>query len=97
MSSQSAVLPNNDASAYLLVSRDASDITRQRKEFLIYNEKKSDTTITPGKSSLKSKGNAQIAWIPQGNQFRLSYLYGKSKCLPAGGGVFNLDGPLYKS
>ena len=106
MSSQSAIGPSDYAS----VTRDASDITRQRKEFLIYNEKKAGTTITPGKSSLLTSrsgttpagvnhipaGNAGIAWIPYSNQFRLSYLFGRYNCpgVCQTGGAFNLNGPL---
>jgi hypothetical protein len=112
MSSQSSTTVSTD---YQTVTRDASDVTRQRKEFLIYNEKKSGTRIVPGGASLVSgrpgvtpagvnhlpAGNAELLWIPQGNQYRLSYLFGKMETLsvagtPAGG-AFNLDGPIKHS
>ena len=106
MSSQSAST-NSD---YGSVTRDASDITRQRKEFLIYNEKKAGSLIIKGKSSLLTSrsgttpagvnhipaGNAGIAWIPYSNQFRLSYLFGRYNCpeVCQTGRAFNLNGPL---
>jgi len=88
-------------------TRDASDVTRKLKERLIYNEKMAGTTITPGSASLVTgrpgvtpagvnhlpAGNAEIAWIPLSNQYRLSYLFGKLNCLTGVGGAFNLNGP----
>lgn len=54
--------------------RDASDLTRQIREQIIYNENKASSTIQPGDSEHK--------WQMFGNQFRLWYLYGKMKCSP---------------
>ena len=96
-------------------TRDASDITRQLKERLIYNGFKSGSTITPGGANLMFQrptlnpaganhipGNSEWSWLPYGNQFRLSYFFGKLNCpgLSGGcttsnkfGGVFNGNGP----
>jgi hypothetical protein len=89
-------------------SRDASDRTRMIKQRIIYNEKKSGSSINTGKSSLMvggrpqvnpagvnhlAAGNAEILWLPQGNQYRLSYLYGKVQCGSCVGNAFNLNGP----
>lgn len=107
MSSQSATGPSD----YGSVTRDASDITRQQKERLIYREKHGDLGNLDGKSSLITSralispggenhipaGNAEMLWIPQGNQFRLSYLFGKINCGSCSGGAFNLNGPIFKS
>jgi len=78
-------------------TRDASDITRQLKERLIYNGFKNGSTITPGGSNLMFQrptlnpaganhipGNSEWSWLPYGNQFRLSYFFGKmNNCLGA--------------
>lgn len=78
-------------------TRDASDITRQLKERLIYNGFKGGSTITPGTSNLVLQrptlnpagvnhvpGNSEWSWLPYGNQFRLSYFFGKMKnCIGA--------------
>ena len=93
-------------------TRDASDITKMLKQRIMYNEKKTGSPINTGKSSLivggrpqinpagvnhLPAGNAEILWQPQGNQFRLSYLFGKVQCETCNGGAFNLNGPLSKS
>lgn len=54
--------------------RDASDLTRQIREQIIYNQNKANAPIQPGDSEHK--------WMMYGNEFRLSYLYGKMKCSP---------------
>jgi hypothetical protein len=64
--------------------RDASDLTRQIREQIIYRENRPSGPIQPGDSEHK--------WIMFGNQFRLSYLYGKLKCGNCTGGVFNQNG-----
>jgi hypothetical protein len=96
------------------IMRDASDITRALKERIIYNEKRANSPIAsgkggslvpgrpgvnPGAKNNIPAGNAEMLWIPQGNQYRLSYLFGKLKC---GGtntvaGAFNLNGAIQKS
>jgi hypothetical protein len=95
-----------------VATRDASDITRQLKERLIYNGFKSGSTITPGGSNKLNSvpilnpagvnhvpGNSEWSWLPYGNQFRLSYFFGKLNCPSIGGcsttkgGVFNGNGP----
>lgn len=94
------------------IMRDASDITRALKERIIYNEKRAGSPINSGKggslvfgrpgvnpgaeNSIPS-GNAEMLWIPQGNQYRLSYLFGKLKCGAGSGGAFNLNGPIQRS
>ena len=72
--------------------RDASDRTRAIRERLIYNEKRTGTTIQMG-SGLTGRGNAEPIWQQQGNNFRMAYLAGKMKCGAAFGGVYNLNGP----
>lgn len=52
--------------------RDSSDLTRQIREVIIYRENAAGSTIQPGDSEHK--------WLMFGNQFRLTYLYGKLKC-----------------
>ena len=94
------------------IMRDASDITRALKERIIYNEKRAGSSINSGKEGSLvfgrpgvnpgarnniPAGNAEMLWIPQGNQYRLSYLFGKLKCGAGSAGAFNLNGPLYKS
>ena len=94
-------------------TRDASDITRQLKERLIYNGFKSGSNITPGGANKLNSvpilnpagvnhvpGNSEWSWLPYGNQFRLSYFFGKLNCPTGGcdtsnkfGGVFNGNGP----
>lgn len=64
--------------------RDASDLTRQIREQLIFRENRVGSSIQPGDSEHK--------WIMFGNQFRLSYLYGKLKCGNCTGGAFNQNG-----
>ncbi len=70
--------------------RDASDYTKMLKQRSIYLEKRPNSPIVaPG---LSGYGNAQLAWIPQGNQYRIDYLMGKTKCRACVGGAFNLNG-----
>ncbi len=77
------------------MNRDAGDHTKMLKQRLIYLEKRRNSPIVgPG---LAGYGNAQLAWIPQGNQFRLDYLFGKLKCRDCVGGAFNLNGPQSSS
>lgn len=64
--------------------RDASDLTRRIREQIIYRENKTGSTIQPGDSEHK--------WVMFGNQFRLSYLYGKLNCAACSGGAFNQNG-----
>jgi hypothetical protein len=93
-------------------TRDSSDITKQIKERIMYNEKKANSPIDTGKRSLivggrpqvnpagvnhLPAGNAELLWQPQGNQFRLSYLFGKVQCGECDGGAFNSNGPLTNS
>lgn len=69
---------------------DASDYTKMLKQRSIYLEKRANSPIVaPG---LAGYGNAQLAWIPQGNQYRIDYLMGKTKCRACVGGAFNLNG-----
>ena len=92
--------------------RDASDITRALKERIIYNEKRAGSPINsgkggslvfgrpgvnPGSENNIPAGNAEMLWIPQGNQYRLSYLFGKLKCGAGSAGAFNLNGPIQQS
>ena len=63
--------------------RDASDMTRMLKERIIYNEKR--------------KGTATDTVPIQGNQHRLSYLFGKLKCGDGVAGAFNLNGAISRS
>lgn len=94
------------------IMRDASDITRALKERIIYNEKRTGSPINsgkggslvpgrpgvnPGAKNNIPAGNAEVLWIPQGNQYRLSYLFGKLKCGAGSAGAFNLNGPLSSS
>jgi hypothetical protein len=89
-------------------TRDSSDITKQIKERIMYNEKKANSPVKTGKRSLivggrpqvnpagvnhLPAGNAELLWQPQGNQFRLSYLFGKVQCGECDGGAFNSSGP----
>lgn len=68
--------------------RDSSDLTRQIREKIIYRENKASSVVQPGHSEHK--------WLTYGNQFRLSYLYGKLKCGDCSGGAFNKNG-AYKA
>ena len=56
--------------------RDSSDITRQIRERVQYNQQ-------------GIVGVTRDAWVPYGNQFRLSYLYGKYKCTTCTGNIFS--------
>lgn len=93
------------------MARDSSDYTKMLKQRIIYLEKRAGSPIIPGGPGLVPQrpqknpagvnhlpaGNAEILWIPQGNQYRLDYLAGKMKCRACVGGAFNLNGPLSKS
>jgi len=63
--------------------RDSSDVTRRIRESLRYNQLKSGSVIT---------GVSRNIWVPYGNQFRLSYLYGNYKCNACAGNAFGLNG-----
>jgi len=67
--------------------REASEWTSSTREVKVYNEKRADSTIN---------GDGKVE-VQQGNQFRLSYLFGKLKTGAAFGGVFNLNGPRSRS
>jgi hypothetical protein len=71
------------------MNRDASDYTKMLKQRSIYLEKRKNSPITNRQSA--------DAWIPQGNQYRLDYLMGKTKCRACVGGAFNLNGPQSSS
>lgn len=91
-------------------TRDASDITRQIKERLLYLNSKDTTTIIKNKSSLavggrpqlnpgaenQIPGNSEWSWLPYSNQYRLSYFFGKMKCDASNcnGGLFDGNGPI---
>ena len=74
-------------------TRDASDITRQIKERMLYLNSKDTTTIPQNKSSLAVggrpqlnpagvnhlPGNSEWSWLPYSNQYRLSYFFGRLK------------------
>jgi len=99
---------NNPSGA--VPTRDASDITRQIKERLLYLNSKDATTINTNKSNLVLQrpqvnpagvnhipGNSEWSWVPYGNQYRLSYFFGKMKgCTSSacGGALFNGNGPV---
>jgi len=96
-------------------TRDASDITRQLKERLIYAGFNKDSLIKPGGANLVFQrptlnpaganhlpGNSEWSWLPYGNQFRLSYFYGKilcggtgvgAACTGSNGAAFDGNGP----
>lgn len=77
------------------MNRDAGDHTKMLKQRLIHLEKRRNSPIlSPG---VTGYGNAELAWIPQGNQYRLDYLFGKMKCRACTGGAFNLNGPQSSS
>ena len=93
----SATNPNGS-----IPTRDASDITRQLKERLIYNGFNSSKNVTPGGANLNFQrpqlnpagvnhipGNSEWSWLPYGNQFRLSYLFGKLKNSSTGSVIGN--------
>lgn len=64
--------------------RDASDLTLRIRQRLIHIENRTGSLIQPGNSERK--------WLLFGNQFRLSYLYGKLQCGSCSGGAFNQNG-----
>lgn len=69
-------------SIYPIPTRDSSDYTRMIRERITYNEFKGSSPIAPG--------NTENPWIPYGNAFRISYLFGKLKC-----GVCTSGSPPY--
>lgn len=86
-------------------TRDASDVTRQLKERLIYAGFKSNTPTNPGTPNMNFQrpqlnpagvnhipGNSEWSWLPFGNQFRLSYLFGKLKSLDGRSTTTNVAG-----
>ena len=89
-------------------TRDASDITRQVKERLIYLAGKDTTTISRTKNNVVFQrpqvnpagvnhipGNSEWSWLPNSNQYRLSYFYGRMKgCTSCAGGLFDGNGPV---
>ena len=99
---------NNPSGA--VPTRDASDITRQIKERLIYLGFNSNSTVIPGTPNKVFQrpqvnpagvnhipGNSEWSWLPYGNQFRLSYFYGKMKgctSTACGGALFDGNGPV---
>ena len=78
---KSFILDFVDSANYV---RDASEMTTTNRELKIYNEKRSGSTI-------QGQGKVEIA---QGNQFRVSYLFGQLKSGAGFGGEFNTNGPL---
>lgn len=78
MSSQSQPL-----SGYTELIRDASDITRKLRERMVYLE---------NKDAIPTLGYPEPQYLSKGNQFRLSFLYGKLKCSSCNGGAFNANG-----
>jgi hypothetical protein len=66
-------------------TRDASDYTRMIRERGDYNAYKTGSTILPG--------TGEHVWIAYGNQFRLSYLFGKLKCGSCTGNAIYGNGP----
>ena len=92
-------------------TRDASDITRQIKERLIYAGFNPNSKVVPGTPNQVFQrptlnpagvnhlpGNSEWSWLPYGNQFRLSYFFGKLKqsgtgCTTCSGAVFDGNGP----
>lgn len=68
-------------------TRDTSDVTRSIKERSIYNEFKASSTIlnSPKMTRMSTadtinSGASGTLWLQQSNQFRLSYLFGRTKC-----------------
>lgn len=59
-------------------NRDASDWIRQKREQRKYVNYKSGST---------DNKDTEPVWIKYGNQFRLSYLYGKLKCTECDGHI----------
>lgn len=78
---KSFILDFVDSANYV---REASEWTTTNRELKIYNEKRSGSTI-------QGQGKVEIA---QGNQFRVSYLFGQLKSGAGFGGEFNTNGPL---
>lgn len=93
-------------------TRDASDITRQLKERLIYAGFKSSPITTPGTPNQVFQrptlnpaganhipGNSEWSWLSGGNQFRLSYFFGRlkqqgsSSCSSCSGSLLDGNGP----
>lgn len=72
--------------------RDSSDYTRRIREQISYVEFYKKTSA-PAVNNPISPGNTENPWIPYGNQFRLSYLFGKLKCTTCTGNAFVGNGP----
>jgi hypothetical protein len=70
----SATNAGNSSRLGVVPTRDASDLTRQIREQIMYNQNKANSVIQPGDSEHK--------WMMYNNEFRLSYLFGKMKCSP---------------
>ena len=81
MSSQS----NPTAGYSIPFTRDSSDYTRTVRERITYVENKPSTAVA-------NKTN-ESSWLYYGNGFRLSYLYGKTKCTSCTGNAFGTNGP----
>lgn len=73
-------------------TRDSSDYTRMIRERATYNEFKSGSPSSP-----ITPGNTEDPWIPYGNAFRLSYLFGKLKCTTCSGNALYGNGPYVNS
>ena len=83
-----AITPSSTSGTLYMLptpARDASDITRALRERIIYTEFKQNSVVAPG--------NNENAWIPYGNQIRISYLYGKLKCGSCSGNAIYGNGP----
>lgn len=83
MSSQSAT-----PSKYGDLIRDASDVTRRLRQRLVYEE---------SRLSVPTLGYPEPQSILKGNQYRLSFLYGKLGCTSCQGGGFNSSGVVLQS
>lgn len=91
-------------------TRDASDITRQLKERLIFNGFNANSVVKPGGANMVFQraqvnpagvnhipGNSEWSWLPFGNQFRLSYFFGKmnNSTIPGGAVTFSSPSATY--
>jgi hypothetical protein len=85
-----ALTADNNNPSGAIPTRDASDVTRQIKERLLYLAGKDTTTISRSKNNVLFQrpqvnpagvnhipGNSEWSWLPYSNQYRLSYFYGK--------------------
>jgi len=94
------------ATSFPVPLRDSSDYTRNIRETLIYRQYAGLTNVKPGTPNLITSagvnpgGNSEWSWLPYGNQFRLSYLFGSLKysasngSATCGGNAFNDNGPV---